>query len=336
LNTRVGTLQLRIPKDREGRFQPTLFARYQRSEKALVAALVQMYIRGVSTRKISGIVEELCGFSVSASQISTLTKKLDAELEAWRTRALNEFSYPYLVIDAHYEKVRIEEKVRSAPLLWVMGIREDGYREHLGVWLASSESEKSWSTVFEDLVERGLRGVRLLVSDEHAGLRQALTRVFPGVAHQRCQVHYLRNLLAQCPSLERFHQTKEALREAWDSPSRESASARIKDLLETLQTASPRVANWLEETVEETLAVFELSTPAERLRLRSTNSIEHDHAEMRRRTRVVRIFPDTDSLVRLASALAIERNEQWGESRYLLVTEEAKLNRAWNKIRHAS
>lgn len=336
LYTRVGTLQLRIPKDREGRFQPTLFGRYQRSEKALVAALVQMYIRGVSTRKISGIVEELCGFSVSASQISSLTKKLDAELAAWRARDLGECAYPYLVIDAHYEKVRIEDRVRSAPLLWVMGIREDGYREHLGVWTASSESDQSWSAVFQDLLARGLRGTRLVVADEHAGLRQALTRAFPGVAHQRCQVHYLRNLLAVCPSLERFHRTKEALREVWDSPSRESALNRIATLLEELQTASPRVANWLEETIEETLAVFELDTPAERQRLRTTNSVEHDHAEMRRRTRVIRIFPDLESLVRLASALAVERNEQWGETRYLLVTQEVRLDRAWSKIRHAS
>jgi putative transposase len=332
--TRVGTLELRIPKDRAGQFQPTLFARYQRSEKALVLALVQMYIRGVSTRKVSAIVEQLCGFAVSASQVSRLSKQLDDELAAWRTRELGEIAYPFLMIDAHYEKVRHDGKVRSTALLWVMGIREDGYREHLGVWSAPSESEQSWSTVCQDLLKRGLRGVQFIVSDEHAGLRQALTRSFPGAAHQRCQVHYLRNVLAQCPSVERFHAVKARLREVWDSPNRETANQRVQSLLDELNERAPRLAAWMEETVEETLAVFELTTPAQRQCLRSTNAVEHDHAEMRRRTRVVRIFPDIDSLVRLSTALAIERNDQWSQHRYLLITQDDQVTSTWRKIRH--
>jgi transposase-like protein len=213
-------------------------------------------------------------------------------------------------------------------------VREDGFREHLGVWLGAAESEVSWGEVFADLTERGLRGVRYIVSDEHAGLRAALLRHFPDAAQQRCQVHYLRNLLAQCPSLERFHEVKAVLRDAWDSPNREGAAARIKNLVDDLDQKAPRLAAWIDESVEETLTVFELSTPAERLRLRTTNGIEHEHAEIRRRTRVVRIFPNEESLLRLTGALAIERNEQWSDRRYLLISREAQLDRTWNRIRH--
>jgi putative transposase len=336
LRTRVGTLELRIPKDREGEFQPSLFARYQRSEKALVLALVEMYIQGVSTRKVTRVVEELCGFRVSASQVSGLVKKLDTELAAWRDRSLSDSAYPYLVVDAHYEKVRRDGRVRSTAVLWVMGVREDGYREHLGVWLGSTESQSTWSRVFQDLLGRGLRGVRYIVSDEHSGLRDALTRAFPGAAHQRCQVHYLRNLLGQCTSVERFAEVKGKLQDVWDSPTREIADQKLKVLLNELEEKQPRLASWLEESVEETLAFFELPTPTEQKRLRTTNGLEHEHSEIRRRTRVIRIFPNDESLVRLASALAIERNEQWSMRRYLLISPEARLDRTWTRIRHSA
>jgi putative transposase len=336
LHTRVGTLELRVPKDRAGQFQPSLFARYQRSERALVLALVEMYIQGVSTRKVTKIVEELCGFRISASQVSALVRKLDAELEAWRERSLSEAAYPYLVVDAHYEKVRRDGRVRSTAVLWVMGVREDGYREHLGVWLGSTESQSTWGRVFQDLLGRGLRGVRYIVSDEHAGLRDALGRAFPGAAQQRCQVHYLRNLLGQCTSVERFAEVKLRLQDLWDSASREIADQKLTTLLAELEEKQPRLAAWLEESIEDTLAVFELPTPAERKRLRSTNGLEHEHAEIRRRTRVIRIFPNDESLIRLVSALAIERNEQWALRRYLLIGSEAQLERTWTRIRHSA
>lgn len=236
--TRVGTLQLLVPKDRAGRFQPTLFARYQRSEKALVLALMEMYIKGVSTRKVTDVLEELCGLSVSASQVSALTKRLDAELAAWRSRSLAEKAYPYLMIDAHYEKVRREGKVRSTAVLWVIGVDEDGYREHLGVWLGSTESGETWGRVFADLLERGLRGVRLAVSDEHCGLREALERYLPECGHQRCQVHYIRNVMGQAPSPERFHKAKDALRHVWDAADRESARDRARNVIAELEEKS--------------------------------------------------------------------------------------------------
>jgi transposase-like protein len=193
--TRVGTLTLRIPRDRAGQFQPSLFARYQRSEQALVATLAEMYFQGVSTRKVTKVVEQLCGAAISASEVSVLVKRLDGDLEAWRTRPLGGNPYRALVVDAPVERVRREGQVRSTAALWVIGIGADGYREHLGVWLGASESGASWRRVFEQLVQRGLTGVEYVVSDEHAGLVEALRRFFPDARHQRCQVHDLRNAL---------------------------------------------------------------------------------------------------------------------------------------------
>jgi transposase-like protein len=194
--TRVGKLELRIPQDREGRFQPSVFERYERSEKALVAALIETYVHGVSTRKVSKIVEQLCGHLISASAVSAVTKKLDDEVTAWRRRSLAGKRYRYLIIDAHYEQLRREGSVRSTAVLWVVGIDENGYREHLGLWTGSAESLETWGSVFRDLVDRGVAGMEMTVSDEHLGLVQALKRYFPHAAHQRCTVHYLRNALA--------------------------------------------------------------------------------------------------------------------------------------------
>jgi transposase-like protein len=320
LHTRVGTIELRIPKDREGRFQPSLFERYQRSEKAFVLALVEMYIQGVSTRKVQKVVEQLCGVLVSASQVSALVKGLDGELEAWRKRSLGGQKYPYLVVDAHFEKVRREGRVLSTAVLWVIGISETGYREHLGVWTGPSESRESWVRVFRDLVQRGLEGVEYVVSDEHAGLVQALGLYFPEAAHQRCQVHYMRNALSYVSTDALRDALITGLRDAWAAPTREEARARIARLTDKMRERKvPALTDWLEETAEQTLACYELPAGVHRLRLRSTNSVEHDHADIRRRTRVVRIFPNDASLVRLASALAMERNEQWMERRYFIM-----------------
>lgn len=317
LKTRVGTVELRIPKDRAGQFQPSLFERYQRSEKALVAALTTMYIQGVSTRRVTKIVGQLCGFSVSASQVSSLVKKLDTELEAWRKRTLDGTRYPYLVVDAHYEKVRYMGRVRSTAVLWVVGVTEEGYREHLGVWLGGSESSDTWGRVFHDLVQRGLTGVQYVVSDEHAGLCHAIRRYFPEAAHQRCQVHYLRNAFGHTNSEEMQQATKTGLQDVWAAPNRTEAEARLNRLIETLRPQHKRLATWLEETAAETLAFFEL--PEEhRKRLRTTNGMEHDHMQVRRRTRVIRIFPNEESLLRLTTALAVERNEQWCEKKYVV------------------
>jgi len=315
--TRVGRLDLQVPRDRAGLFQPALFARYERSEQALVAALVDMYVQGVSTRKVTKVVETLCGTSVSASTVSRVVAGLDGELAQWRTRDLGGSAYPYLVLDAHVEQVRREGQVRATAMLWVIGIRPDGYREHLGVWLGASESLESWTAVFEDLVARGLQGVTYAVSDEHAGLVAALRRFFPDATHQRCQVHYVRNALSRLSSQRQQEQLLTALHDVWAAPTRAHADARAARLIALVRPKAPALAAWLEDTLEATLACYVLSDGRTRQKLRSTNSIELDHAAVRRRTRVIRIFPNPASLLRLGSALAMERNEAWSLRRYL-------------------
>ena len=317
LKTRVGTLDLWVPQDRQGRFRTELFERYQRSEKALVLALVEMYLQGVSTRKVQRITEALCGLEVSRSQVSALVVDLEAQIAAWRSRPLGK-RYPYLVIDARYEKVRRRPHVVSQAVLVVVGIGEDGRREVLGTYLADSESEATWSDVFKDLKGRGLEGVRYVVSDDHEGLVAAGRRYFQGVVWQRCQVHVVKNLLAKVSRGDRPW-----VLEGWwavrETKTLQEARVRLRELVERLEAKYPEVAAWLEEAGEEALAVYAL--PEEhRKRMRSTNMLERLNQKLKRRTRVVRIFPDGPSCLRLVTALAMETSEEWEARIYLDMT----------------
>lgn len=316
--TRVGAMTLTIPRDRAGLFRPSLFAKYERSEQALVLAMIEMYFHGVSTRKVNAIVEQLCGTTVSASEVSALTRKLDASLTAWRERSLRETPYAALVVDAHVEHVRREGHVRGTAALWVVGVTPDGYREHLGAWLGPSESEASWASVFKDLVERGLHGVTYVVSDEHVGLVAALHRYFPEAVHQRCQVHYQRNALSKITSEALQQRTRTGLRDAWSAATREEATLRLARLVAELRPDAPRLADWLADTHDATLACYVLEREDVRTKLRSTNALERHHHEVRRRTRVIQIFPHEASLLRLLTALAIEANDGWRHHRWLV------------------
>lgn len=307
-HTRVGTLQLRIPQDREGRFSPRLFERYQRSEKALVLALQEMYLQGVSTRKVQEVTEALCGTQFSKDQVSAAAQKLDHHLEAWRTRPL-EGDHPYLIIDAKYERVRTDGRVRNEGVLIIKGVRADGKREILAVEVANTENGTTWAQVFKALRERGLSGVRYVVSDDHTGLREAIARYFQGAAWQRCQVHSLRNATDRVPAKEK-PKLRERLKDAWAAPDQRTAWERMGQIAELYRPTHPELAEWLEATAEETLTVFEL--PAKhRPRLRSTNGLERFMEEIERRTRVVRIFPNRASCLRLVTALAMEQSEEW-------------------------
>jgi putative transposase len=316
--TRIGGIVLDIPRDRAGLFRPSLFAKYERSEQALVLAMIEMYVHGVSTRKVSAVVEALCGTSVSASEISALTRKLDATLTLWRERALHDTAYPALLVDAHIEKVRREGHVRSTAALWVVGVTPTGHREHLGVWMGASESEASWASVFKDLVERGVRGVGYVVSDEHLGLANALARYFPEAVHQRCQVHYQRNALSHVSSDQAQLLLRQGLRDAWAAPSREEAALRLQRLAAELRLLNPRAADWLLDTYPATLACYVLARDDVRRLLRSTNALERHHREIRRRTYVVHIFPHEASVLRLITALTIEQNDRWSRKRWLV------------------
>ena len=322
LRSRVGTLNLLVPQDREGTFSTRLFSRYQRNEKALVLALMQMYVEGVSTRKVKDITEELCGTSFSKSLVSSLATRLDAELEAWRNRPLEAEGYPYLFVDARYEKVRVDHRIVSQGVLVVSGVRRtDGMREVLAVEVADTESEATYQELFCSLKRRGLEGVELVVSDDHEGLKAAVSRHFQGASHQRCQVHYMRNLLGMVGHAKRKELGAD-LRAIFAAPAREQALHIASSAAEKWrEEGHEKVAAHIEEHVEECLTCLAFPE-SHRRRIRTTNGLERLNQEIKRRTRVVRIFPNRESCLRLVTALAMEQSEEWITGRRYLDMEE--------------
>jgi len=315
LVTRVGTMDLRVPQDRQGRFSTQLFERYQRSEKALVAALVEMYVQGVSTRKIKTITEELCGHEFSASAISEMNVKLDGELERFARRAL-EVQFPYLILDARYEKVREEGVIRSRAVLVAIGIDWEGRRQILAVEIANRESTTSWRELLLSLKQRGLSGVRLAISDDHAGLKRALAEVLPEACWQRCYVHFLRNALDHLPRKTGDDCLTE-LRWLYDRRDATEARQHLAAWLEHWQAKHPKLTTWVEEQIEETFTFYRFPQTHHK-HLKSTNLLERFHQELKRRSLVVRIFPNDASCLRLLRALAAEQHEEWLDgARYL-------------------
>src|SRR5271168_2159851 len=321
LITRVGKLELRVPQDRDGRFSTELFERYQRSERALVAALAEMYVQGVSTRKVKAITEELCGHSFSASSISTINKRLDQSLAQFAARPLSE-AFPYLIVDARYERVREAGVIVSHAVLIAIGIDWDGRRQILGVELANRESRSSWSEFLRGLKARGLNGVELVVSDDHAGLKAAIREILAEAAWQRCYVHFLRNALDYVPRKV----DDDCLQELrWLYARRDLAEAR-SDLTAWLARWAgkyPRLTAWVEENLEETLSFYRLPRQHHK-HLKSTNMLERLNEEIKRRTQVVRIFPKAQSCLRLIRALAVETHENWLEQHRYLNMEELR------------
>jgi len=315
LVTRVGKLELRVPQDRQGRFRTEVFERYQRSEKALVAALAEMYVHGVSTRKVKAITEELCGHEFSASTISRINEDLDTELARFSERKLEE-AYPYLVLDARYEKVREEGVIRSRAVLVAIGINGDGRRCVLGVALANRESQTSWKDFLLGLKERGLSGVDFVVSDDHAGLKKAITEILPSAVWQRCYVHFLRNALDYLPRRGDDDCMME-LRWLYDRHDVQESRRDLAAWLAKWSTKYPKLCDWVEANIEETLSFYRL--PREHHKhMKSTNMLERLNEEIKRRTHVVRIFPNEASCLRLVRALAVEIHENWIEAiRYL-------------------
>ena len=326
LVTRVGKLELRIPQDRQGQFSTQIFERYQRSEKALVSALAEMYIQGVSTRKVKAITEELCGHAFSASAISAVNKTLDESLERFAKRPLEE-AYPYLVLDARYEKVRQDGVIRSQAVQIAIGINDEGRRQILAVELANRESQTSWKDVLLELKSRGLRGVEFVVSDDHPGLKRAIAEVLPEAVWQRCYVHFLRNALDHLPR-KAVDDCLQELRWLYDRRDLAEAQKDLAQWLERWATKYPKLCEWVEENIGETLTFYQLPLQHHK-HMKSTNMLERFNEEIKRRTRVVRIFPNEASCLRLIRALAAETHEDWLEaSRYLnmdLLKEHKKL-----------
>ena len=318
LVTRVGRLELRVPQDRQGRFSTELFSRYQRSEQALVSALAVMYVQGVSTRKVKAVTEELCGHEFSASTVSEINQGLDARLAEFAGRRLEE-AYPYLIVDARYEKVREAGLIRSRAVQIAIGINWDGRREVLGVELANRETESSWRKFLEGLRQRGLHGVEFVVSDDHAGLRRAIQELLPEAAWQRCYVHFLRNALDYLPRKADDDCLTE-LRWLYDRQNLQEARRDLAAWLQKWQGKYPKLCDWVENNIEDTLTFYRL--PREHHKhLKSTNMLERLNEELKRRTHVVRIFPNEASCLRLTRALAAETHEDWIEAtRYLNMT----------------
>jgi len=313
--TRIGKLELRVPRDRSGEFSPKLFARYQRSEKALVGALAEMYVQGVSTRKVKKITEELCGHSFSASTISEINKGLDEALARFAQRRLEE-PYPYLILDARYEKVRIEGVIRSQAVLVALGINGEGRREVLAVQLANRESGSSWKEFLAGLRARGLHGVEFVVSDDHHGIKAGLREVLPEAAWQRCYVHFLRNALDHLPR-KADDDCLQELRWLYDRRNLKEAQQDLAAWLKRWESRYRRLTDWVEENIGETLTFYRLPRQHHK-HLKSTNVLERLNEEIKRRTRVVRIFPNPESCLRLVLALCVEVHESWiEENRYL-------------------
>ena len=315
LITRVGKLELRVPQERAGRFSTEVFERYQRSEKALVSCLAEMYVQGVSTRKVKAITEELCGHSFSASSISRINQVLDDELKKFAARRRDE-EYPYLILDARYEKVREDGVIRTRAVMIAIGINWDGRRSILAVELANRESTTSWREFLIGLKERGLGGVEFVVSDDHAGLKKAIGELLPEAIWQRCYVHFLRNSLDYLPR-KADDDCLQELRWLYDRRNLEEARRDLSAWLMKWQQKYPKLCAWVEDNIDETLSFYKLPLQHHK-HLKSTNMLERLNEEIKRRTLVVRIFPNAESCLRLVRALATETHENWIEAtRYL-------------------
>ena len=310
LKTRMGELSLRVPQVRGVEpYHPSLFARYQRSERALLVACAEMYYAGVSTRKVGEVLEKMGGFSLSAATVSQVAAELEEKLKEFRERSLRETEWPYVQVDACYLKVRESGRVVPKAALVLSGINTQGGREILTWRIGDSESEESWSSVFVELKRRGLAGVQVLTSDGHEGIQAALRRHFPQTGWQRCRVHFMRNALTKVGAKERAEAGRD-LKSIFSSPDKALCLRVAEEVAMKWERRKPKLAQQIRAQAEECLTVHELPSAARR-KLHSTNMLERVMREIKRRTDVVGIFPNRESCDRLVGAMLIERHETW-------------------------
>ncbi len=308
VKSRLGRLELQVPQTRGVEFYPSTLERGERSERALKLALAEMYVQGVSTRKVKKITQELCGLDVSSADVSRATALLDEELEAWRNRPLGRV--PYLILDARYEKVRHGGCVRDCAVLIAIGVLPEGKRSILAVSVSLSEAEVHWRDFLNSLVERGLHGIELITSDAHEGLRAARKACFNGVPWQRCQFHLMQNAMQYVPKVAMRVEAADDLRAVFNAPDRNEAERQLSLAVEKYRDTAPKLSAWMEDAVPEGLSVFALPS-SHRRKLRTTNMLERLNKEIKRRTRVATLFPNEASLLRLISAVLIETSEEW-------------------------
>ena len=308
VRTRMGEITFSVPQVREGGFYPSALEKGLRSERALTITLAEMYVQGVSTRRVKVITEQLCGVEISATQVSRATAQLDEVLQEWRERPLGEISYLY--VDARYEKVREAGQVRDAAVLVASGITPEGERQILGVSVSLSEHETHWKAFLKSLKDRGLNGMKLIISDDHEGLGAARRAVFGSVPWQRCQFHLQQNAGAYLPKQHMRLEVAADIRSMFNAPDRKTAEELLQAAIQKYAVSAPRLSAWLEDNLSEGFSVFDF--PLEHRRtIRTTNSLERINKEIRRRTRVVGVFPNEASCLRLVSALLMETSEEW-------------------------
>lgn len=334
VNTRIGELNLAIPQVRdldegsEG-FYPRSLERGLRSERALKLAIAEMYVEGVSTRKVQEITKRLCGLEVTSMQVSRAAKLLDEELERWRVRPIGEV--PYLVLDARYEKVRHGGSVVDCAVLVATGVRSDGKRSVLGVSVSLSEAEVHWREFIASLQDRGMHGVSMVTSDDHKGLTEAFKARLGGVKWQRCQCHLQQNAQAYVPRVAMRKEVASAIRSIFNAPDREKADEQLAQMVRYYRDKAPALTAWAEENIPQGLTVFELPEQHMR-RLRTTNGVERLNLEIKRRTRVATLFPNEASLLRLVSAVVAEISEEWETGKiYLNMKNEWPVTRNYRK-----
>ena len=319
VKTRVGTVDLAIPQTRDCEFYPHSLERGLRSERALKVALAEMYVQGVSTRKVAKITQELCGFEISSSDVSRASKSLDDQLQTWRDRPLEQF--PYVYMDARYEKVRHNGVIIDCAVLLAIGISPSGHREVIGVSVKLSEQEVHWRDFMSSLKDRGLHGVKLFISDAHGGLKAARKAIFPTVPWQRCQFHLQQNAQSYVPKRSMKQEVAGRIRAIFTAPDNQEALRLLDIFLADYKDSAPELVAWAEEALPEGMVVFNMPQKHWR-RLRTDNMLERLNKEILRRTRVATLFPNTASCLRLISAVVMEISDDWETGKAYLKMEQ--------------
>lgn len=324
LNSRVGKLFLSVPQVRgDGvSFYPTTLGKGIRSERALKVALAEMYVQGVSTRKVTKVLEELCGLDISSSEVSRCAALLDDELEKWRRRPLGRMRF--LQLDATYVKVRVDGEVRSCAVLVAIGVNPEGYRSVLGTSVSLSEAEVHWRQFLQSLTKRGLHGVELITSDDHQGLREAMQPVFNGVSWNRCHVHLQRNAVAYVPKMSMRKEVAEDIRQIFNAKDADRAQNLLNETVEKYSQTASKLAEWMEDNIPDGFAIMKYPSKIRRL-WRTTNMMERLNKEIKRRTRVVMVFPNEKSITRLVSALLMEVSQEWETNKVYVRLDEVKV-----------
>ena len=326
LSSKAGDIELSIPKFRKGSFFPSVLERRRRIDQALYAVVMEAYVHGVSTRKVDDLVQALgIDAGISKSEVSRICAEMDTELEAFRTRPLDHVAFPYVFCDATYVKARVAGRVVSRAVVVATGVAETGDREVLGLAIGDSEDGVFWTEFLQSLRERGLHGVELVVSDHHLGLKAAIAKVFVGASWQRCRVHFMRNVLAKVPRTQ-SQMVAAAVRTIFAQPDADHVTRQVAEVATTLEGQFPTVAAQLLDTADE-LTAFASFPPGHWTKIWSTNPLERVNAEIKRRTRVVGIFPNDAAALRLITAVCVEQHDEWlvAERRYLSEESMAQL-----------